>query len=193
MRGPNCAAQNECWTRFRVKQSPDLIDYEPEIEDPTCGWFLRYTSQDFVSRNVEGGAHAQGAPSVAKLSRCITKRFQPDYRRYLRTVSRCVRLPTHGFPSVLAFGDATILTTGPQGGRGTRQMGERALSQLVRGVGVRVSSGHVWGARSGGFWGICGSAAKTRDATARLSAVSRCRFCCTPMRSLPRRRSSGAA
>src|SRR5262249_34103508 len=54
-------------------------------------------------RNVEDGAQAQGAPSVAKLSRCITKRFQPDYRRYLRTVSRCVRLPTHGFPSVVAF------------------------------------------------------------------------------------------
>ena len=41
---------------------------------------------------------------MAKLSRCITKRFQLDYRRYLRTVSRCVRLPTHGFPSVVAFG-----------------------------------------------------------------------------------------
>jgi hypothetical protein len=81
---------------------------------------------------------------VAKLSRCITKRFQPDYRRYLRTVSRCVRLPTHGFPSVVAFGGATILATGPQGGRGTRQRGERALSQLVRGR-VRVSSGHVQG------------------------------------------------
>src|SRR5262249_22310142 len=37
------------------------------------------------------------------------------------------------------------VTTGPQGGQGTRQRGERALSQLVRGVGVRVSSGHVWG------------------------------------------------
>jgi len=55
-------------------------------------------------RSVEDGAQAQGAPSVAKLSRCITKRFQLDYRRYLRTVSRCVRLPTHGFPSVVAFG-----------------------------------------------------------------------------------------
>jgi hypothetical protein len=28
-------------------------------------------------REVEDGAQAQGAPSVAKLSRCITKRFQP--------------------------------------------------------------------------------------------------------------------
>src|SRR5262249_45568208 len=37
------------------------------------------------------------------------------------------------------------VTTGPQGGQGTRQRREGALSQLVRGVGVRVSSGHVWG------------------------------------------------
>jgi len=90
-------------------------------------------------RNVEDGAQAQGAPSVAKLSRCITKRFQPDYRRYLRTVSHCVRLPTHGFPSVVAFGDED------RASRRTRHSaeGERALFQLVRGVGVRVSSGHV--------------------------------------------------
>jgi hypothetical protein len=105
-------------------------------------------------------------------------------------------------------GSANILMAGPQSGRGTRQRGERALSQIIRGVGVRVSSGHVQGARSGfrgfsvrsgmGFFlrsagrRICSCVPKKRDATARLSAVRGCRFCCAPMRSWPRRRSSGA-
>src|SRR5262249_24586053 len=90
-------------------------------------------------RNVEDGAQGQGAPSVAKLSRCIRKRCQPGYRRYLSTVSHCGRLPTHGFPSVVAFGDED------RASRRTRHSaeGERALFQLVRRVGVRVSSGHV--------------------------------------------------
>src|SRR5215831_6445896 len=90
-------------------------------------------------RNVEDGAQAQAAPSVAKLSRCKTKRFQPDYRRYLRTVSRCVRLPTHGFPSVVAFGGDDRASADEALGRGAREHS----FQLVRGVGVRVSSGHV--------------------------------------------------
>ena len=72
-------------------------------------------------RNVEDGTQPQGAPSVAKLSRCITKRFQPDYRRYLRTVSRCVRLPTHGFPSVVAFGDDDRASADEALGRGARE------------------------------------------------------------------------
>jgi hypothetical protein len=139
----------------------------------------------------EDGAQAEGAPSVAKLSRCVTKCFQPDYRRYLRTVFRCVRLPTHGFASVVAFGDATILTTGPQGGRGTRQRGERTLSQTCSRRRCTREFRARWGVRSG-FWGSCDCVAKTRDAPARLCAVSRNRFCCAPMCSWPRRQSSGA-
>src|SRR6516162_3151416 len=72
-------------------------------------------------RNVEDGTQAQGAPSVAKVSRCITKRFQPDYRRYLRTVSRCVRLPTHGFPSVVVFGGDDRASADEALGRGARE------------------------------------------------------------------------
>jgi len=58
---------------------------------------------------------------VAKVSRCITKRFQPDYRRYLRTVSRCVRLPTHGFPSVVVFGGDDRASADEALGRGARE------------------------------------------------------------------------
>src|SRR5262249_48349033 len=47
-----------------------------------------------------------------------------------------------------AFGGATIL---PQGGRGILQRGERKLSQLFRGVGVRVSSGTCGGHAVGRF------------------------------------------
>src|SRR5262252_7211191 len=65
-----------------------------------------------------GGVRTQ---SAAKVSRCITKRFQPDYRRYLRMLSRCVRLPTHGFPSVVAFGDDDRASADEALGRGARE------------------------------------------------------------------------
>ena len=136
-------------------------------------------------RNVEDGTQPQGAPSVAKLSRCITKRFQPDYRRYLRTVSRCVRLPTHGFPSVVAFGGDDRASGRTRHSAEGRESTLPTCSRRTREFRARV------GVRSG-FWGICGCVAKTRDPTARLCAVGRCRFCCAPMRSWPRRQSSGA-
>src|SRR5262249_15549568 len=71
------------------------------------------------------------------------KRFQPDYRRYLRTVSRFVRLPTHGFPSVVAFGGcdhpgdrASRLTRHSAEGRGehSRSLFEASAYACVRGT-----------------------------------------------------------
>src|SRR5262249_62057032 len=94
----------------------------------------------------------QGAPSVAKLSRCMTKRFQPDYRRYLRTVSRFVRLPTHGFPSVVAFGGcdhpgarASRLTRHSAEGRGehSRSLFAASAYAWVRGPRERYAEGFV--------------------------------------------------
>src|SRR5262249_51939788 len=73
-----------------------------------------------------------------------TKRFQPDYRRYLRTVSRCVRLPTHGFPSVVAFGGATILD---RASRRTRHSAEGRESTFAACSRPRTRE---FGARAGG-------------------------------------------
>src|SRR6516164_4587502 len=91
-------------------------------------------------------------------------------------LSRCVRLPTHGFASVVAFGGDDSASADGALGRGARG----ALSQLVRGVGVRVSSGHAQGVRSGS-WGIYDCVAKTRGRcgstkTRTLTALARCKL-----------------
>jgi hypothetical protein len=49
--------------------------------------------------------------------------------------------------SVVSVKVEIILAAGPQSGRGTRHRGEKIPSQIIRGVGVRVSSGHVRGAQ----------------------------------------------
>ena len=147
--------------------------------------------------------NAQGAPSVAKLPRCTTKRFQPGLSP----------TPQDGFANAAVSKCGSGRGCDHPDGKASKRTrfsagGERGRSQIVRGVCVRVSSGHVRGARSG-FWGfsvrsgleffrravgrrIYRCVPKKRDATARLYAVSRCRFFCAPMRSWPPRQSSGA-
>ena len=99
-------------------------------------------------RSVEDGAQAQGAPSVAKLSRCMTKRLQPDYRRYLRT----------GFPPrplanarVSKCGGVPGVTTGPQRTRHSAEGRESTLPTCSRRRRTR-----EFGARAGGTQWVLG-------------------------------------
>jgi hypothetical protein len=145
---------------------------------------------------------------VAKLPRRITKRLQP----------RLSPASQDGFP-LCPLANGAVCKCGSSRGcdhpdgkasKRTRHSAagrESTLANCSRRLRTREFRARA-GARSG-FWGfsvrsgleffcravgrrICRCVSKKRDATARLYAVSRCRFCCTPMRSWPRRQSSGA-